>query len=251
MSAGLQYRQSRVRLLTPPRVLRDPRQPRGAGNGQTGVPRRPSLRGGKRAKDRDLGVQGLQTLKRLLDAGLAEFCDKGYQAVRVEDVVHRAKTSHGTFYLYFESKDDLFATLLRDVLEDMRTLADDFPVVTTNDVGRAALRAWVGQFCRTYAAHAAVIRIVSQAEIVSEEVWRAGLAVLQYLARSIALGMTAAQRSGHAPNSGQPDWSDLTAVACVTMLERVNYLISMGVQFPTEDLAERVTGIIVAAFRES
>ncbi|MGN6680126.1 MAG: TetR/AcrR family transcriptional regulator [Streptosporangiaceae bacterium] len=48
------------------------------------------------------------------------------------------RSSHGTFYLYFESKDDLFSTLLRDVLQDMTTLADDFPVFTSNQVGENA-----------------------------------------------------------------------------------------------------------------
>ncbi|MGN6795123.1 MAG: TetR/AcrR family transcriptional regulator [Streptosporangiaceae bacterium] len=84
--------------------------------------------GPQRASGRDPGAHGLQTLRRLLAAGLTEFCDKGYQAVRIDDIVcerHRlqAKTSHGTFYLYFDSKDDLFSALLRDVLQDMRALA--------------------------------------------------------------------------------------------------------------------------------
>ncbi|HET9893826.1 MAG TPA: helix-turn-helix domain-containing protein [Streptosporangiaceae bacterium] len=69
-----------------------------------------------RARDRDLGQRGQQTLRELLDAGFAEFCDKRFSAVRGEDVVLRTKTSHGTFYLRFESKEDLVATLLRMVL---------------------------------------------------------------------------------------------------------------------------------------
>lgn len=233
------------RLETPPPSRQRPP------NGVTRMRPRPSMRGGRRAKGRDLGAQGLQTLKRLLEAGLAEFCDKGYQAVRVEDIVLRAKTSHGTFYLYFESKDDLFSTLLRDVLQDMTALADDFPVFTSNEVGENALRAWVARFCGTYAAHAAVIRIVSQAEIVSEEVWQAGLDVLQRLARSIAQGMTAARSALHPYGPGAGDGAELTAVACVTMLERINYLLSVGVQLPAEEITDRIAEIIVAAFRET
>src|ERR1039458_1851037 len=157
--------------------------------------RRPSLGGGAPAQDRELRAQGRQTVQKLLDAGLAEFDERGFQAVRVDDVVRRAKISHGTFYLYFANKDDLFKALLSDALVDMAALTDEFPVVTRNDAGRAALRRWVSAFCDTYAAHASVIRILSQAEIVGEEVWGDGLQLMFKLSEAITLGMTAAAGS--------------------------------------------------------
>src|SRR5580692_5933806 len=76
-------------------------------------PRRASLGGGP-AQDRELRAQGRQTLQNLLEAGLAEFDERGFQAVRVDDIVRRAQISHGTFYLYFSNKEDLFKALLRD-----------------------------------------------------------------------------------------------------------------------------------------
>ena len=44
-------------------------------------PRRPSLGGGRPAQDRELRAQGRQTVHNLLEAGLAEFDEKGFQAV--------------------------------------------------------------------------------------------------------------------------------------------------------------------------
>src|SRR6266478_4843502 len=85
------------------------------------APRRASL-GGQPAQDRELRAQGRQTLRNLLEAGLAEFDERGFQAVRVDDIVRRAQISHGTFYLYFANKDDLFRTLLRDALYDMQII---------------------------------------------------------------------------------------------------------------------------------
>src|SRR5690348_5152841 len=98
-----------------------------------GRPRRASLGGGRPAQDRELRAQGRQTLQNLLDAGLAEFDEKGFQAVRVDDIVRRAQISHGTFYLYFSNKEDLFKALLRDALHDMAVVTDAFPVVTRNE----------------------------------------------------------------------------------------------------------------------
>ena len=75
----------------------------------------------------------------------------------------------------------------------MALVTDAFPVVTRNEAGRVALQHWVHQFCNTYAAHAAVIRILSQAEIVGEDVWGDGLKLLFRLAEAMAQGMTAAR----------------------------------------------------------
>jgi AcrR family transcriptional regulator len=217
--------------------------------------RRPSLGGGTPAQGRELGRQGRETVRKLLEAGLAEFDERGYQAVRVEDVVRRAKTSHGTFYLYFANKDDLFKTLLRDALHDMEIITGDFPVVTRNEAGRSALRAWVKQFFATYASHATVIRILSQADIVGEEVYGEGLRLFFQIAEAITQGMTAAtaagRDAGHQRGSAEESGSQQhvwTAIACLMMLERVNYLMSVDVKLPAEEMMDRLSAIIYAAF---
>ncbi len=253
------------------------------GRAATGRPRRPSLGGGRPAQDRELRAQGRQTVERLLEAALAEFDEHGFQAVRVDDIVRRARTSHGTFYLYFSNKEDLFKALLRDALHDMAVISEAFPVVTRNAAGRTALRRWVHTFCETYAAHSAVIRILSQAELVGEEVWGDGLQLLFRLAEAITQGMTAAspewrpappaagdgrrgadgqpadgrQQSGeaHTPGAltaggdgGAAGHAELTALACLMMLERVNYLWSVEVRLPREEMVDRLTSIMFAAF---
>jgi AcrR family transcriptional regulator len=211
--------------------------------------RRPSQGGGIPAQDRELRAQGRQTVQRLLEAGLAEFDERGFQAVRVDDVVRRARTSHGTFYLYFANKDDLFKALLRDALNDMDAITTAFPLVTRDETGRAALRGWVNSFCETYAAHAAVIRTLSQADQVGEEVWGDGLQMLFKLAEAITRGMTESSQA-QSPD-GQAvlaEHAELTAVACLMMLERVNYLLSVEVRLPKEEMVDRLTAIIFAAF---
>ena len=211
-------------------------------------PLRPSLDGGVPALQRELGAHGRETVRRLLEAGRAEFEEAGFQAARVEDIVKRAKTSHGTFYLYFANKDDLFRTLLRDALVDMANITDEFPVVTSNDAGRAALRKWVESFSDTYAAHATVIRILSQAEIVGESVFSDGLQLLFRLSEAMTQGMTAAD-GGPAGDGLRTEHAELTAVACLMMLERINYLFSAEVRLPKDEMMDRLAAIIYAAFR--
>jgi hypothetical protein len=127
----------------------------------------------------------------------------------------------------------------------MKIITGEFPVVTRNEAGRAALRGWVQRFCDIYLAHAAVIRVLSQAEVVGEDVWRSGLQTLFRLAETITTGMTAARRD--VPD-GPRQQDELTALACLMMLERINYLISVGIRLPRDEMADRLSAILYAAF---
>ena len=107
-----------------------------------------------------------------------------------------------------------------------------------------ALRAWVGKFCDTYAAHGAVLRVLTQAEVISDDVWSDGLQLMFRLAEAMTTGMTAAPREAE-----HAEHAELTAVACLMMLERVNFLFSVEVRLPREEMIDRLTAIIFAAFR--
>src|SRR2546425_11783122 len=136
---------------------------RGTGRPPRKQPARPSLGGGTPAQDRELRAQGRETVRRLLDAGMVEFENRGFHGVRVDDVVRRAGISHGTFYLYFSNKEDLFKALLKDALHDMEIVAGDFPGVTHDKTGLTVLRQGGRKVFPPYPAHATGIRILSQA----------------------------------------------------------------------------------------
>ena len=84
---------------------------------------------GTPAQGRELRARGRRTLRKLLDAGVDTFAVRGYHAARVDDIVKRAKISHGTFYLYFANKEELFFALTQEVADELTKLADDFPKV--------------------------------------------------------------------------------------------------------------------------
>ena len=48
--------------------------------------------------------------------------------------------------------------------------------------------------------------------------------------------------------TGAAGHAELTAVACLMMLERVNYLLTVEVRLPREEMEERIAAIIFAAF---
>jgi AcrR family transcriptional regulator len=50
--------------------------------------------------------------EEILDAALAEFTERGFDAARMEDIAKRAGISKGAVYLYFPSKDALLKALI-------------------------------------------------------------------------------------------------------------------------------------------
>jgi AcrR family transcriptional regulator len=226
-------------------------------------------------------------MRKLLDAGRTVFEERGFHAARVDDVVKAAQTSHGTFYLYFANKEDLFKALTLDALHDVEVIAAEFPRVTPDDAGRTALRDWVQRFCDIYETHATVIRILSQADVIGEDFFSDGLQLLFRLAEALTQGITSAAgteagavasatgramlargddaarspREDAGPGGDLPDpparftkgtaHAELTALACLMMLERVNYLFSVGVKLPRAEMIDRISAIIFAAFHSA
>ena len=97
---------------------------------------------------RELRARGQRTVRKLLDAGIQVFGAKGYHAARVDDIVKVAKTSHGTFYLYFANKEDLFHALALDVADEMSGLVDSLGELTPDRAGYEMLRDWLASIRR-------------------------------------------------------------------------------------------------------
>lgn len=52
--------------------------------------------------------RGAESRARLVEAARAVFEEKGFHETRVADISERAGLSHGSFYHYFDSKEDIF-----------------------------------------------------------------------------------------------------------------------------------------------
>ncbi|HTD49981.1 MAG TPA: TetR/AcrR family transcriptional regulator [Acidimicrobiia bacterium] len=169
---------------------------------------------------RELRARGQRTMRQLLDAGAEVFATKGYFAARVDDIVKVACTSHGTFYLYFSNKEDLFRALAAEVADEMQTLAESLGPLQAGPAGEASLRAWITQFADLYVRYGPIIRAWTEAEIGSHEFGRLGNDVLVRFTRVLTTRIARA-----APADLD---SAIAAVALVAMFERVNYYALAG-----------------------
>jgi AcrR family transcriptional regulator len=169
---------------------------------------------------RELRARGQRTMRQLLDAGAEVFATKGYFAARVDDIVKLAETSHGTFYLYFANKEDLFRALAAEVADQMQTLAESLGPLQPGPDGEASLREWIGRFVELYGRYGSVIRAWTEAEIGSHEFGRLGNDVLARFTRVLTVRIA---------DAAPPDLDPvIAALALVAMFERLNYYALAG-----------------------
>jgi AcrR family transcriptional regulator len=172
--------------------------------------------GGAPAQERTLRSQGKKTLRKLLEAAIVVFDKRGYHAARVDDIVRVAKTSHGTFYLYFSSKEDLFRALLSDVSQEMTALSQSLPSIGPNKAGYLALREWLDRFYELYLHYHPVIRAWMEQEVGNLDLGRIGAGVL---------GTFTATLVDRVSEIDPPpvDDPETAALAMVAMVERFSY----------------------------
>lgn len=59
-----------------------------------------------------------------MDAALELFLENGFSATRLEDIAAKANVTKGTLFIYFENKEDLFKSLIREGMGQMETFKE-------------------------------------------------------------------------------------------------------------------------------
>jgi AcrR family transcriptional regulator len=115
-------------------------------------------------------ARGRKTQRALLDAAAVEFGEKGFHEGSISGITRRAGVALGSFYTYFESKDEIFRALVRDMSARVGQRAGEAIACTTDTLSgeRAALKAFL-EFARE---HKEVYRIIDEAEFADPESYR-------------------------------------------------------------------------------
>ena len=70
--------------------------------------------------------------RQILDAAIIVFAEHGYHGASIGQIIERAQIARGTFYLYFQSKAAVFASVLDQAMADLRTLIHRIEVTAPN-----------------------------------------------------------------------------------------------------------------------
>jgi AcrR family transcriptional regulator len=189
---------------------------------------------------RTLRNQGRRTRTALLDAAMVALSEKGYHAARVDDVVRIAGVSHGTFYLYFSSKEDLFGAMAERCATDMTTLAGELSSIPAAGGDEAALRDWLRQFLALYRTHGVVIRAWAERHVDDHKLMALGSGSFATMTSSFERWIAAARPEGA---------SVVRAAAMLALVERFAYVVtSRDLGWPDDDILDTLTRLISRAF---
>jgi AcrR family transcriptional regulator len=80
--------------------------------------------------------------EQLVDAAVWAFARKGYRAASVSDIIARAGVARGTFYLYFDGKEQVFLAVIEEFQKGLSQMlgAPESPVPLADHHGRAMLQ---------------------------------------------------------------------------------------------------------------
>jgi len=97
--------------------------------------------------------RGRATRDRLLASATTVLSRRGYHEARVDDIVQEAAVSHGTFYRYFTSKEELFGVVAEAAFRDLFELISSFPPIDALD----ELRSWLERYFESFRANGGII----------------------------------------------------------------------------------------------
>lgn len=182
--------------------------------------------------------RGQRTLDALIDAAGAEFGEKGFHDAAISRITSRAGVALGTFYTYFDSKEEVFRALVDHMSAQVRDHVRRDAAASGDRLSGegAALESFL-RFVRT---HKEIYRIIDEAEFVANDSYKRHYS-------STVERVLARLRSGAERGEVRADISEVEAWAIVGM--NVFLGLRYGVWSEEED-AGRIAGVANRLLRE-
>jgi AcrR family transcriptional regulator len=157
-------------------------------------------------------ARGERTLRKILDAALEEFGERGFSDGSIVGITQRARVALGTFYTYFDSKEAVFKALVDDMSSRVRD-----EVAPALGSGASMLEA-EGKALESYLEfardHKQVYRIVDEAEFVDPDGFQKHY---RTVAARIAARLDTGKAKGEVVKSESPLASEVEAWALMGM----------------------------------
>lgn len=144
-----------------------------------------------------------ETRNLLLDAAAEVFARLGYAGTTIGDITAEAGVSRPTFYVYFETKSEIFREVARRVRDEFLA-AHELPNIDVSDpyaLGRASGEA----FLAAYAANADLLTVIEHQAISHEEIREIWHEIQQRPMRRVARYVARLTEEGMANPAARPD----------------------------------------------
>lgn len=192
--------------------------------------------------ERRLTDQGRERKQQILDAAALLFAARGYGPTRVVDICQAAGVAKGLFYWYFDTKEALFAELVRSMRQKLRRTQAAAMEVSDDPITRLRLGTEASvRFMAEHSSYFALLELERTDDRVAP-VLREGTDVYS---RDVQRLVVEAQRVGSVPDDLDADLASLGIVATVSSFG--HHVRSGRVDDSVDDLAHFVGDWIVRA----
>jgi AcrR family transcriptional regulator len=115
--------------------------------------------------------RGLATRARLVDAAKQVFEESGFLDARIVDIAERGGVSHGSFYHYFESKEQIFREVAAAQEERLTAPPDDHGLAPSpDDTARERIRKANRRYLEHYRDEARIMGVIEEVSRYDAEV---------------------------------------------------------------------------------
>lgn len=184
--------------------------------------------------------KGAQTRARLLDAAKAVFEEAGFLEARISDIAVHAGLSHGSFYHYFDSKEQIF----REVAEVQEALLTAPPEdAADDDAGLdeiARIRRANRRYLERYRASSKIMGVIEEVSRYDQQVNDARMKRQKHFADRAEHAIRRLQDAGTADPAVDPE---IAALALGSMVARFAelWLVEGWGSFDLEAVADQLT----------
>jgi AcrR family transcriptional regulator len=177
-----------------------------------------------------------ETRNKLLRVARDVFEEDGFDGASVSRIVDEASVSRGTFYLYFESKEDIFRTLAEDLLQQVVELQRPDETDPRETIRRA-----IAAFVVYYRDHARLMAVLEQVATHDEGFRTLRRDMRRGVAERAVRFIASLQRKGVVPTTVDPRYA---ATALTGMVDRFAYVwLVLEEDFEEAEVVENLTTI--------
>ena len=106
--------------------------------------------------------KGVRTRERLVEAAREIFETQGFTEARISDIAERAGQSHGSFYYYFDSKEEVFREVAAAVDDQLFAPLDDVIMAKSWLAPQQRIREAMRRHLESYRQHARIMALIEQ-----------------------------------------------------------------------------------------
>jgi AcrR family transcriptional regulator len=193
--------------------------------------------------------KGVQTRSRLLDAAKEIFEENGFIEARISDIAERAGLSHGAFYHYFDSKEQVFREIAEKLDDRLSEPMECVIFAPASSAGpRERLFTAIHRHLEWYRDEARIMGVIEQMARYDEHVAAVRSARSKRHREQIEASIRRLQPRGLAASTVDPQ---IAAAALASMVERFAemWLAQGQVECDLHDAAETLATLFVNALQ--